>query len=142
MLARLWSGIPIAAKLGGLANLALGPTRDLRVYLSHGLNYTLDSAEMWEKPATGLMHGTKTLAAVLPNTLVAVSTPCLGVTIQVRATVAGVAIGGPAVPVPPLGGIVLQAGASYTVPGNITDLILIYLNGTVGDIVDFTYTTR
>ena len=146
MLGRVWSGIPIATILSAgtkCANFALDPSRSLRIYLSSGLNWTLDSAEMWEKPATGVMHGTKTLVAVLPNTLVAVSTPCIGVTIQARAANAGpVSIGGPAVVAPYGGGIVLAAGASYTPPGNIDDLIKVYVNGTINDIVDFFYTMR
>lgn len=144
LVGRVWSGVPLtlASLLGKLTDLALDTSQSLRVYLSQGLEKGTSSIEGWEKPATGIMHGTFALtggADQLP------ANACLSVTVQSRATnvaATGIAVGGPAIPAPPGGGVVLTPGASFTPPGGINNTSLVYVRGTAAEVVDFTYTTR
>ena len=143
LVARVWSGTPITAAIGKLSSLSMDTTRAVRVYLSQAIDRGSSSITGWEKPSTGIMNGTP---VVMTGAAVALgANACISVTVQSRGTnvaATGIAVGGPAVPAPPAGGVVLIPGASFTPPGGVNNTNLVYCCGTIGEIVDFTFVTR
>lgn len=137
------AGIPAAAGDGQAVAPWAGLRGDQAVFLTMGLDHTLDSVANRETPASGFLHGTRDCTAA--NTaypLAASSTPCFAVLMCAREANAGICITGGST-ITTAGGPVPKISVGCIGLLFVDDLVKVYVaSSNAGDDVDFVYLTR